>query len=96
MWIYSRPRSENDIRFLLNLDLCSRIGLTELGEKWYVEVTLESETLPVASAGSNEEATAILTRIFESVRAGDGALDLAASPEQPPRPEGAPAPRPAE
>ncbi|HLK61368.1 MAG TPA: hypothetical protein VKU00_32765 [Chthonomonadaceae bacterium] len=76
MWIYSKRRGEHDNRFVLNLDLCSRIHLTQLGEKWFVEAMLESEAQPIASTNSQEEASDILKRIFESLKAGEKALDL--------------------
>ena len=77
MWLLSRPRSEHDNRFLLNMELGSRINLTTLGEKWFVEVVVGTESHPVAVAGTGEEANAILKRIFDAVAAGDHSLDLA-------------------
>ncbi|HLV81796.1 MAG TPA: hypothetical protein VKT32_16025, partial [Chthonomonadaceae bacterium] len=69
-------------RFLLNLDQSARINLIQLGERWFVEVMLGSESVPVASANSPEEASALIKRIFESIRAGEDALDLEAPPQE--------------
>src|SRR5579872_1683729 len=82
MWIYTRPRNENDNRFLLNLDLCSRVNVSQLGEKWFVEVILGSESFPVAAMGSREEAVDIVQQVFDSLKADEKALDLAAPPEK--------------
>ncbi len=79
MWIFTRPRSEHDMKFMLNLDQCSRIQLTQLGERWFVEVMLGTESVPVASAGSVEEAAELLALVFEAIRSGDNALDLSVS-----------------
>ena len=79
MWIYSKRRNEHDNRFLLNLDLCSRINLTQLGEKWFIEVMLGTEAYPVAFATSQEEVADLIQRIFESLKAGEKALDLETS-----------------
>src|ERR1044071_4642309 len=76
MWIYSKRRNEHDNRFLLNLDLCSRINLTQLGEKWFIEVMLGSEAHPIAFTTSQEEAAELLQQIFESLKSGEKALDL--------------------
>lgn len=76
MWVFTKPRNEYDVRFLLNLDLCSRVGINQLGERWFVEVTLGTETVPVASAGSQEEAAALMGRIFGAIEAGKQGLDL--------------------
>jgi len=76
MWIYSKPRSEHDNRFLLNLDLSSRINLSQLGERWFIEVMQGTESHPIASTTSSEEATELLNRIFEGLNSGEHALDL--------------------
>jgi hypothetical protein len=76
MWVYTKPRSEHDIRFLLNLDQCSRINLSQLGERWFIEVFLGSDSFPIAAAPSQEEAIRILRTIFDSLKAGEKALDL--------------------
>lgn len=89
MWIFSRPRNEHENRFLLNLDQSSRINLIQLGERWFVEVMLGTESVPVAAANSPEEAAALIKQIFDSLLAGADALDLDASAQQPgnePRP----------
>ncbi len=80
MWIYTKPRSEHDSRFLLNLDHCSRINISQLGERWFIEAMLESESIPVAAAGSQEEATALLKQVFDGLKSGEKALDLDALP----------------
>ena len=80
MWVLSRPRSEHDVSFLLNLDMSSRIDLVQLGDRWFVEVRLGNEAVPVASASSREEAEAILAEVFSSLRSGATALDLGAPP----------------
>src|SRR5690348_966595 len=85
MWIHTMPRSEYDVPFLLNLALCSRVNISQLGERWFIEVMLESEAVPVATARTQEEAMGIVRRIFDAIRAGESALDLSAQPE--PRPE---------
>lgn len=85
MWIYSRPKNEHDNRFVLNLDLCSRISVNQLGEKWFVEVMLGAEAVPVAAAPTQEEAMGLLLQVFEALRSGDNALDLAAPPEPAPK-----------
>ncbi|HZT42154.1 MAG TPA: hypothetical protein VFA07_08185 [Chthonomonadaceae bacterium] len=82
MWIFSRPRNEHESRFLLNLEQSSRINLIQLGERWFVEVMLGTESVPVASASSPEEAAALIKRIFDSLRAGEAALDLEAPPQE--------------
>src|SRR5437762_14054198 len=93
MWIYSRRRNEQDHRFLMNLDLCSRINLTQLGEKWFIEVMLGADAHPVATLNSQEEADALLKQIFENLQAGAAALDLEALPEaEAPQKEQPPAP----
>src|SRR5438552_74593 len=76
MWIYSKRRGEHDLRYLMNLDQCSRINLTQIGERWFIEVMLGSETVPIAQVNSQEEADAILREIFESLAEGKSALDL--------------------
>ena len=82
MWIFSRPRNEHENRFLLNLDQSSRINLIQLGERWFIEVMLGTESVPVASANSQEEAATLLKRIFDSLLAGAEALDLEAPPQE--------------
>jgi hypothetical protein len=81
MWIFTKPRSENDNRFVVNLDMCSRINLSRLGEHRFIEVMLESESVPIASAESREEAKAILSKVFESLKAGEKAFDFNAAPK---------------
>jgi hypothetical protein len=82
MWISTKPRSEQDQSFLLNLDQCSRINISKLGERWFIEVMLGSDAFPVASAGSQEEAQAFLKQIFDSLRDDVKALDLNAPTEE--------------
>ncbi len=85
MWIYSKPRNEHDTRFLLNLDQCSRINVTQLGEKWFVEVFLGSDSFPVAAAPTQEEAIGLMKRIFDSLKGGEKAFDLDAPPLEKPK-----------
>jgi hypothetical protein len=76
MWIYSKSRGENDNRFLINLDLSSRVNLSQLGEHWFIEVMQGSDSHPIASTTSREEAVEIQKRIFEAMKAGEQAIDL--------------------
>jgi hypothetical protein len=76
MWVFSKHRGEHDYRFLMNLDQCSRINLTPLGEKFFIEVVLGSETIPIAQVSSQEEAEAIQKQVFMGLQAGEKALDL--------------------
>src|SRR5438094_148276 len=76
MWVYSKSRGEHDHRFLMNLDQCSRINLTHLGERWFIELMHGSETTPIAQVNSEEEAGTILQEIFDSLLAAKPALDL--------------------
>ena len=78
MWIYTRPKTEHEPRFLLNLDESWRIAISQLGEKWLIEVTFGTESTPVATASSGEEAVSLVSRIFEALKNGEKALDLAA------------------
>ena len=81
MWIHTRPRSEQDNGLLINLDQCGRVQVSKLGEKWFIEAMLGSDAYPIAAAGSQEEAHALLKRIFDSLNAGEKALDLEAESE---------------
>jgi hypothetical protein len=79
MWVYSKSRGEHDNRFMVNLDQVSRINVSQLGGKWFLEVILGSESFPVAAAASREEVLLILARIFDGIQAGERALDLDAT-----------------
>ena len=76
MWIYSKPKNEHESRFLLNLDQCSRINISQIGERWLIEAMLESESIPIASAGTSDEASEMMTLLYESLESGRVALDL--------------------
>ena len=60
----------------MNLDMCSRINLSELGEKWFIELVIGSETTPIAQVATQEEAAKILQAIFHSLQEDRPALDL--------------------
>jgi hypothetical protein len=90
MWISTKPRSEQDMSFLLNLDQGSRINISKLGERWFIEVMVDSEGFPVASANSQEEAQAIVKQIFDSLRDDVKALDLNAPAEEAEKAKAAP------
>ncbi len=81
MWIYTKPRNEHDNRFLLNMALCSRVSVNQLGDRWFIEVTLGTEAVPVAATGSREQALALVRRIYEGIRSGEQAMDLGDLPE---------------
>lgn len=92
MWIYTKPRNEHDIRFMLNLDLCTRVNVNQLGERWFLDVTLDSESIPVASSASEQEAFGLLQLVFDSLKNGRKALDLVAdAPAAPANAAAAPA-----
>lgn len=76
MWIRTKPRSEHETRLLVNLDQSSRITISKLGERWFIEVMLGTDAFPVASAKSQEEAEALLKSIFDSLHSDEKALDL--------------------
>jgi len=76
MWIYSKSRGENDNRFLINLDLSARINLSQLGEHWFIEVMQGSDSHPIASTTSREEAVEIQRMIFDAMKRGEQAIDL--------------------
>jgi hypothetical protein len=83
MWVYTRSRGEHDRRFLLNLSHCSRISVSQLGERWFLEVILGNDTLPIASVNSQEEAETLLERLYACLKADAKAMDLDAPEEKP-------------
>lgn len=82
MWVYTKSRGEKDKRFLLNLDICSRINISQLGEKWFLEVILGSDSFPIAALNSQEEAETLMQHIFDHFKEEGKAIDLDASPAQ--------------
>ena len=82
MWIHTRPRSEQENAFLINLNQASRVTISKLGERWFIEAMIGTEAFPLAQAHSNEEAHAILKHIFDCMNSNDQALDLEADREE--------------
>ena len=82
MWVHTRPRTEQENAILINLEQSTRITISKLGERWFIEAMIGTEAFPLATAGSNEEAHAILKHIFDRIHAGETALDLEAEQEE--------------
>lgn len=83
MWVFTKPRGEHDRRSLLNLALCSRINISQLGDRWFLEVILGNDTFPIAALNSLEEADNLLHQIFDHMRTDEKAMDMAAAEEKP-------------
>ncbi|HLJ56603.1 MAG TPA: hypothetical protein VKT77_16310 [Chthonomonadaceae bacterium] len=83
MWVFTKSRDEHDHRTLLNLDLGSRISVTVLGERWFIDVMQASDTVSIAQVGSEEEAKEIFRRIYDALAKGENAIDLDARPAEP-------------
>ena len=76
MWVHTRPRNEHENAILINLNQASRINISKLGEKWFIEVMIGSEAFPIATAQSLEEAADLMKQVFEALKADEKALDL--------------------
>ena len=88
MWVHTRPRNEHENAILINLDMASRINISKLGEKWFIEVMIGNEAFPVAIAESLEEAGELMKRVFDAIKADERALDLEEKDEEEqPKPE---------
>lgn len=83
MWIYSKTRGEHDRRFLLNLDHFANISLSQIGEKWYVDVMTRDDSTSIATLETQEQAETVIRRIFDSIAKGEQALDLDTQADKP-------------
>jgi hypothetical protein len=81
MWIHTRPRTEQENAYLINLAQASRVNISKIGERWFIEAMIGTEAFPLAMANSVEEAHAILKHIFDKIHASECALDLEAERE---------------
>jgi hypothetical protein len=85
MWVYTKPRNEHDKRQLLDLAHFSVVTVSQLGERWFVDAVMGSDSSPLASANSQEEANTIVEYIFDSLKAGENAIDLNLPPQKVPK-----------
>jgi hypothetical protein len=76
MWVFAKSRDEHDHRALVNLDRGTRINVTVLGERWFVDVMQGSDIVSIAQVSSEDEAKEIFQRIFDGLASGRSAIDL--------------------
>jgi hypothetical protein len=87
MWVHTRPRNEHENAILINLDMASRINISKLGERWFIEVMIGTEAFPIAIAESLEEAGDLMRKVFDALKSDEKALDLEEGrEEQEPKP----------
>lgn len=61
---------------LINLTQHSAIQIAQLGNKWFVDVVHGSDSSSLAQVDTQEEADNLIQQIFDSLKAGEKALDL--------------------
>jgi hypothetical protein len=76
MWIQTRARTENDKRSLVNVEHYATISQAQLGDRWFIDAVLSSDTATLATVDSEGDARAIVQAIFDALKNGDTAIDL--------------------
>lgn len=82
MWVFTKPRNEHERRFMLNMDHFARITVSQIGEKFFVDAVMENDTFSLAAAASSAEADSIIDYVYESIKAGEKAIDILKMPQK--------------